>query len=71
MTQAEILELFDLYHNMVYRLAFAVTRSKQDAEDITQTVFLKLLDGESEQHHWRNIVISHLQLRKNPFFWMR
>lgn len=47
MTQAEILELFDLYHNMVYRLAFAVTRSKQDAEDITQTVFLKLLDGRS------------------------
>lgn len=45
MTQAEILALFDQYHDMVYRLALASTRSPQDADDITQTVFLKLLDG--------------------------
>lgn len=45
MTQAEILALFDQYHNMVYRLALATTRSPQDADDVTQTVFLKLLDG--------------------------
>lgn len=45
MSQAEILELFDQYHNMVYRIALTATRSVQDAEDVTQTVFLKLLDG--------------------------
>lgn len=45
MTQAEILSLFDQYHNMVYRLALTATHSVHDAEDITQTVFLKLLDG--------------------------
>ncbi len=45
MTQAEILSLFDQYHNMVYRLALTATHSTHDAEDITQTVFLKLLDG--------------------------
>lgn len=45
MTQAEILALFEEYHDMVYRLALAGTHSRQEAEDITQTVFLKLLDG--------------------------
>ena len=45
MTQEEILELFDRYHEMVYRLALAATHSIHDAEDVTQTVFLKLLDG--------------------------
>ncbi|MBO5274860.1 MAG: sigma-70 family RNA polymerase sigma factor [Clostridia bacterium] len=47
MTQEEVLHLFDTYHNMVYRLALTMTHSRQDAEDITQTVFLKLLDGKS------------------------
>ena len=47
MTQEEVLRLFDAYHNMVYRLALTMTHSRQDAEDITQTVFLKLLDGKS------------------------
>ena len=45
MTEPELLTLFDQYHNMVFRLALTVTRSPQDAEDIVQTVFLKLLDG--------------------------
>lgn len=45
MTQEEVLLLFDQYHDMVYRLALTVTHSTQDAEDVTQTVFLKLLDG--------------------------
>ncbi len=45
MTQSEILSLFDQYHNMVYRLALTATHSTHDAEDITQSVFLKLLDG--------------------------
>lgn len=44
MTDAEFLRLFDQHHNMVYRLALAATKSPQDAEDIVQTVFLKLLD---------------------------
>ena len=47
MIQQEVLQLFDAYHNMVYRMALTMTHSRQDAEDITQTVFLKLLDGTS------------------------
>lgn len=42
MTGSTLLELFDRYHNDVYRLALSCTRSPQDAEDMTQTVFLKL-----------------------------
>ena len=45
MTEADFLSLFDQYHDMVYRLALSYTRSPQDAEDLVQTVFLKLLDG--------------------------
>lgn len=47
MTEAEFLPLFDQYHNMVYRIALVSTKSPQDAEDIVQTVFLKLLEGKT------------------------
>lgn len=47
MTEAEFLSLFDRYHDMVYRLALSYTRSRQDAEDVVQSTFLKLLDGKS------------------------
>ena len=43
MTEAEFLPLFDRYRSMVYGLALSYTPSPQDAEDICQTVFLKLL----------------------------
>lgn len=45
MTQEKLLTLFDAYHDMVYRLALTATHSVHDAEDVTQTVFCKLLDG--------------------------
>ena len=47
MTEEEFLPIFDQYHNMVYRLALSYTRSRQDAEDLVQIVFLKLLEGKS------------------------
>lgn len=36
-------EVLRQYSNMVYRLAYARTKNKQDAEDITQEVFLKYI----------------------------
>ncbi len=45
MTEDEFLPLFDRYHNMVYKIALVYTRSPQDSEDIVQTVFLKLIEG--------------------------
>lgn len=39
---------FDKYSNMVYRLAFSRTNSRYDADDILQTVFLKLVKSKVE-----------------------
>ena len=35
-------ELFERYGDAVFRLAWSCTGSRQDAEDVTQTVFLKV-----------------------------
>ncbi|MFG6330812.1 MAG: sigma-70 family RNA polymerase sigma factor [Lachnospiraceae bacterium] len=47
MDEQQILSLFHEYSNMVYRLAYSYLRSPQDAEDLVQTVFLKLIDGKA------------------------
>ena len=40
----DVLYLFHRYRDDVYRLAVNYTRSQQEAEDVCQTVFLKLLE---------------------------
>lgn len=45
MEEADFVQLYDQYHNMVYRVALVSMRSMQDAEDVVQSVFLKLLEG--------------------------
>ena len=45
MDRERVLELFDRYGDMVYRVALGYLRSSQEAEDAVQTVFLKLLEG--------------------------
>lgn len=42
-----VVELFEKYRNDVYRLAISYTHSVQEAEDICQTVFLKLIEQEN------------------------
>lgn len=38
----EFIDLFNLYKNDIYRLAFSYTGNYSDADDITQSVFIKL-----------------------------
>ncbi len=38
--------LLELYSGVIYRIAFARTQNKADAEDITQNVFLKYIDAD-------------------------
>ena len=41
----DVLYLFHRYRDDVYRLAVNYTRSREEAEDVCQTVFLKLLEA--------------------------
>jgi RNA polymerase sigma-70 factor (ECF subfamily) len=45
--------IFREHYPTVYRTAYGVTGSAQDAEDVAQTVFLRLLHGSSARE-WRN-----------------
>lgn len=41
----KILEVFECYKDMVFRLALSYTKCIADAEDISQTVFIKLYEN--------------------------
>lgn len=68
----DISHLFQSYRDDVYRLAVSYTRSREDAEDVCQTVFLKLMEQKNlepgKEKHWllrvtanecRNLLRSH------------
>ena len=42
--EREFEEIFRQHHDMVFRTAFGVLGSSSDAEDVVQTIFLRLLD---------------------------
>lgn len=41
--------LYDTYHPMVYRTAFRVTGNASDAEDVMQTVFVRLMKRDASE----------------------
>lgn len=41
--------LYDTYHPMVYRTAFRVTGNASDAEDVMQTVFVRLMKRDTSE----------------------
>ena len=45
--------IFREHYRTVYRTAYGVTGSTQDAEDVAQTVFLRLLHGRTSRE-WKN-----------------
>ena len=73
MEQETVLELFDRYADMVYRIALSYLRSPQEAEDVVQTVFLKLLEGGmivypgKERAFLTKVTINHCTLRATRF----
>ena len=53
MEQETVLELFDRYADMVYRIALSYLRSPQEAEDVVQTVFLiAIFNNTAERFHF-------------------
>jgi RNA polymerase sigma-70 factor, ECF subfamily len=50
----DIEEVFRLHHELVYRTAYRITGSAEDAEDVLQTLFLRLLRRERPPDLERN-----------------
>jgi hypothetical protein len=46
LTDSEFDQLFREHYQLVYRTAFSVTRSAEDAEDVLQTIFMRLVRRE-------------------------
>ena len=46
--EAEILNLYALYSNMVYRIAVSYLCQLQDAQDVVQAVFMKIIEGKAQ-----------------------
>lgn len=45
MERSEVAQLYELYSQDVFRLALSYLRNRQDAEDICQNVFLRLMNS--------------------------
>ena len=66
--------LVNKYGDTVYRLAFSYMKSKQDAEDVSQDVFIKLFEYngkfENEKHEklWIMRVTSNICKNKLKLF---
>ena len=69
--------VFEKYHNTVYRLALARTQNISDAEDIVQTVFLRLVGATTvfndEEHIKAWLIKVTVNASKNLMLssWMR
>ena len=64
-------EVIDKYSNMVYRLALAHMKNKQDAEDVFQDVFLRYISKirtfESEEH--RKAWLIRVTINRSHSIW--
>ncbi|MGL5577128.1 MAG: RNA polymerase sigma factor [Sarcina sp.] len=64
-----VVEILDSFSNMVYRLAFSRTKNVYDAQDITQEVFLKLVNSEkifeTQEHLKAWLIKVTINLSKN------
>jgi RNA polymerase sigma-70 factor (ECF subfamily) len=47
-------EIFEEHYDLTYRTAYSITRSAQDAEDVVQTIFLRLLRRQDPPDLTRN-----------------
>lgn len=50
----EFEEIFKEHYHLVYRAAYSVTGNRQDAEDVLQTIFVRLLRREIPTDLWKN-----------------
>ena len=73
----EINEIIDKYAKMIYRIAYIYLKSKVDAEDITQEVFLKYMMNKKsfiDEEHRKNWIIKvtvHLCINLRKSAWKK
>jgi len=53
------------YSPMIYRTAYAVTRNRHDADDVLQSVFLKLIRRESAKSPENKVKLVAIPARKS------
>lgn len=69
-------ELYDKYHHDVYKFLFYMTKNKEQAEDLTQEVYIRILksfhrfEGKSSEKTWifsiaRNVAIDYFRKQKS------
>jgi RNA polymerase sigma-70 factor (ECF subfamily) len=46
--ETKLLELYDQYSGMIYRISVSYLRQIEDAEDAVQAVFMKLIEGKAQ-----------------------
>ena len=51
----EFEEIFREHYQLVYRAAYGVTGNRQDAEDVLQTIFVRLIQREIPPDLWREV----------------
>ena len=77
MTQAEFARAAQEYGDTIYRVAFHALNNRADAEDVMQTVLLKLLEhreafeSEAHQKHWILRVAVNESRKVMRSFWRR
>lgn len=76
-TAAELEAVMDRYGDMVYRLAYAQTRSKSDADDLYQEVFLRyfrkapVFESENHRRAWLLRVTANCVKKHWNSAWLR
>lgn len=68
MTQDEFLNIVMPFKDKVFRLAKRLLVSKEEAEDATQEVFLKLWNNKKKMHIYRNVEAFSMTITKNYCF---
>lgn len=73
--EGEFKEVYNQYFSMIYRISLLYLRSAEDAEDMVQDVFLKLLDkksdfnGDEHRKSWLIKVTKNACKDINKSFW--
>jgi RNA polymerase sigma-70 factor (ECF subfamily) len=52
-TETDLTDLFERYHRAVHRYFFRVTRRREDADDLTQDLFVRVSRGRDQYHRQR------------------